>query len=188
MTTYIATSEMCHPEMSYDENLLPHDWPGKAFRLRDEDQAVLVNEHDSQWKSWVISKGLADKIKASPETELQRMRELLAAKDEELRTFKRRVAEVAMEYATRHDWCDAVKEALDEIGVEVPAKEYEFTLSVVYRVRGTKETYENPDTYDLQQYVYLNSDITMSMDGWGDFEVEYVQHDVMDIVEIEEND
>ena len=140
---------------------------------------VSLEKHEADLKS-------KDLTIEQQREELQRLRDIVTAKEEALRTFKRRVAEVAMEYAERHDWCDTVKEALDELGVEVPTKEYVFTLSVVYRVRGTKESWGEPDTYGLQQNAYLDPDVTMSMDDWGDLEVEYVQHDVMDIEEVEE--
>lgn len=225
-TTYTATPELCHTGLNYSENLLPHDWPGKKFRFRlDDDRRVsLVEGHDdSPIRSWVVSEELAEKIRASVETdpttevtpetgptaivslekyeadiesknsiieqqleELQRLRDVITAKEVEFRTFKRRVGEIAMEYAERHDWCDTVKEALDDIGIEVPKKEYTFTLSVVYRVRGTKETYGEPDDYDIREHAYLDPHISMSMDNWGDLDVDYVQHDVMDIEEVEE--
>lgn len=204
MTVYTATPEMCHKAVDYGENLLPLDWPGKKFRLDDSGGRVrLVNEWESTHRSWVITQELAAKIRASAETEedkpeevkpdivqqrdeLQRLRDVVTAKEEELRTFKRRVAEVAMEYAERHDWCSTVAEALDELGLDVPTKEYTFTLSVIYRVKGTKESYGDPDTYALREYTHLDADVTMTADDWGDFEVEYVQHDVMDIEEVTE--
>lgn len=201
---YTATPEMCHTTHGYGTNLLPSEWVGKKFLLRDDNMLVfLADGEESPITSWHIDGELAGKIKASVEPketstkeaepdiaqqlrdELQRLREVVTAKEEELRTFKRRVGEVAMEYADRHDWCDTVAEALEEMGVEVPTKEYEFTLSVVYRVRGTKETYGEPDTYDLRN-AYLDTDVTLSPDGWGDLDVEYVQHDVMDIEEVRE--
>lgn len=223
-TTYTATPEMCHPSVDYGEHLLPHDWPGKKFRLRDDDRCVTLEaEEAASSHTWVITRELAAKIKASvdtdpttevtPETgptaivslekyedeiktknatieqqleELRRLRDVVTTTEEELRNFKRRVGEIAMEYAQRHDWCSTVEEALDEMGIEVPTKDYVFTLSVIYRVRGTKESYGDPDTYDIQRNAYLEPDVTMTMDDWGDLEVEYVQHDVMDIEEVTE--
>ena len=75
---------------------------------------------------------------------------------------------------------------LEELGLDVPTKEYAFTLSVVYRVRGTKTSYGEPDVHTLDSSTYLDPDVTISADDWEDFEVEYVQHDVMDIEEVEE--
>ena len=218
MTVYTATPELCHPEQDYGENLLPYDWTGKKFRLRDDGRCVhLEPGYAASARSWVITQELAAKIRASVETrteaapeetpevtelrgtiarmdttvtqqreELQRLRDVVTAKEEELSTLKRRVAEVAMEYADRHDWCSVVREALDEMGIEVPTKEYVFTLSVIYRVRGTKESYGEPDAYDLQRSAYLDPDVTVTLDDWGDLEVEYVQHDVMDVEEVRE--
>lgn len=121
--------------------------------------------------------------------EMERLRRVLDENAERHLAFKKRVGEVAMEYAQRHDWCSTVAEALEEIGVDIPQKKYSFTLSVVYRVTGTKEDYNEPDSYMLQQYMTLDADgVEVSMDGWDndDFEVEYVQHDVMDIEEVTE--
>ena len=199
MKVYTATPEMCHESpYSVDGGLLPSEWKGKKFRLEDG-RAILEGWQEGVITSWYIRDELVEKIKASEEKpteeaepdiaqqlrdELQRLREVVATREEELRTFKKRVGEVAMEYADRHDWCSTVAEALDEMGIEVPTKEYEFTLSVIYRVRGTKETYGEPDTYDLRN-AYLDTDVTLSPDDWRDIEVEYVQHDVMDIEEVE---
>ena len=203
MTVYTATPEMCHTTPDdYGMSRLPYDWPGKKFLLDlvgSDLIARLVIEETASSRRWTITEDLAQKIKASVETteevtpegtqemrdEIQRLRDIVVARERELSTFKRRVGEVAMEYAERHDWCDTVKEALDEIGVEVPTKEYEFTLSVIYRVRGTKESYGEPDSYDIQARAYLDPDVTMTLDDWGDFEVEYVQHDVMDLEEVQ---
>lgn len=215
MTVYTATPEMCHTERAYGEHLLPYDWPGRRFTLEHDLVARLDPGEGSPTTMWHITQELSQKIKASVETvteeETPTATELLALKDEnermkttitqqseeldrlrviadraeELSTFKRRVGEVAMEYAERYDWCSTVKEALDEMGIEVPTKEYVFTLSVVYRVRGTKESYGEPDSYDLQRNAYLDAGIAMTMDGWGDLEVEYVDHDVMDVEEVE---
>ena len=141
-----------------------------------------------------LEKHTAD-LKAKDDTidqqreELERLRRVVDQSSERHLAFKKRVGEVAMEYAERHDWCPVVKEALEEIGVDIPQKKYSFTLSVVYRVTGTKEEYGEPDSYMLQQYMTLDADgVEVSMDGWDsdDFEVEYVQHDVMDIEEVTE--
>src|SRR5690606_20847813 len=221
MTVYTATKEMCHTSLNYGEDLLPFDWPGKKFRLRDDVRrvALLENEGGSPTRSWTISPSLSQIIQESVITEatpeekpdtvpletheatikdlnttisdlrntVTELRNTILRQTENHERFKGQVVEVAMEYGERHDWCDTVKEALEEMGLEVPQKEHSFTLPVVGRVTGTQEAYGKPDVFDIRSNMNLNpEDIYLSLEGWSDgFDIEVADYDVMDVEEQE---
>lgn len=52
-----------------------------------------------------------------------------AAVDKALEEYKEKVGKVAIKYAIENDWCDTVKEALAELGIEVPGETVEYTIS-----------------------------------------------------------
>lgn len=213
-TVYTATEEMCHTTVNYGQDLLPFDWPRKKFTLRPgSNTAILEDGEDSPTRDWTISYSLRGIIEASVATEepdtvpretheatlkdrdttisdlrdtVIELRDTVSRQTMKHEGFKKQVVAVAMEYGERHDWCDAVSQALEEMGLEASGKEYSFTLSVVYRVTGTKETWGEPDAYDIQSRLNVDpGDLRLSLENWGEFDIEVADYDVMDVEEQE---
>lgn len=72
---------------------------------------------------------LARLVRAAIERPERQVEERYAALVNAHEDFKREVAEVAVKYAKEHDWCSVVRDALDELGLEVPTETHTYSVS-----------------------------------------------------------
>lgn len=70
--------------------------------------------------------------------ELAEARGRVEAQEREHAEFRRTVGRVAMAKAREHNWCGVVREALDEMGVEVPDDRVSATLTITVKVSGLR--------------------------------------------------
>lgn len=131
-----------------------------------------------------------------PDLELERLRaeverltgenRRLAQADQDLR---REVGTVAMRYAREHDWCDTVRDALDEVGIEPIDQKHEVWLTVRVKATGIARAADpsldwthhsiSVDEYGIEQAITFDSD-------WEDVEVDFMEFEVDGVDLLEE--
>lgn len=106
---------------------------------------------------------MATKTKAQVEAELKAALTTISEFDK----FKRKVVDVAQDYAEREGWCDAVDEALTEIGLEhlLKSTKRKVTLTVEVEVDAEERGFSDDDYRQLAEDTALvsswNTDYTV---------------------------
>lgn len=108
----------------------------------------------------------------------------------------REIAAKAMEYATRHNWCSVVKEALREMDIEPPSEKVSITVKVTtvreFRVisEPTSKSYDDLSEVWIKESINIDSDGEPSLDSdWNsdETEVEVIdQEDSFEVVTFEQ--
>jgi len=103
--------------------------------------------------------------KADVEAELK----VLRTEHEALKTrydkHLKEIGAVAMRYATDHDWCETVEEALEEAKVPIPRTEIEFEVTFAYTAK-SRRVFDNPE--DAAEFINtstMNSDFDLQLDS-----------------------
>lgn len=98
----------------------------------------------------------------------------------EFEAFKQEVAETAMRYADEHDWCDAVTEALTEMGLEsyIPSNTVPITLNITVSMtadRGSRTGSRDSSFIEMSLRKYAIEEALRSIDlldnDWGSEEI-----------------
>jgi hypothetical protein len=131
---------------------VPDDATGDAERLREA--AAEIGRLQEQL---ITARNDADQLRSIRDNLIRENER----KDEAHQEFRQRVGRVAMRYARRHDWCSVVRQALNELGIEVTQRWR--VRTDVYASYGEWEAkresvYVTVESNEEQGYVYRTVD------------------------------
>lgn len=108
--------------------------------------------------------------------ELKRQRDQA---EEALVDLKKRVGKTALELTQEHGWCDVVKEALEELGIEMEQSTLQVT--VVYTIKAAQTSTAVPTAeFVANSLMNLSSEIALDED-WT-FDEDTIDYDVVKVV------
>lgn len=146
--------------------------------------AEPVGEAASAPSEPAVSAGEAELRRKVEELERQvrSERALVRAAQCELEEFKQSVIDTAREYAERHDWCEAVDEALTAMGLEIPRKAVTMEVRVTYRITATANVTGSKVTDDFVRtsLTFDEDKPILDHDFEGD-EVERIDHEIISV-------